>query len=345
MKYLDNQDVYDFLKVLEEFGTLYLPTVEENRVNFCDRWDKNEPLMGLRSENSVLSPKDLFFPQTEDVFRFSTEGKEFEVKEKHSPSSKKVIFGLRACDIRSLRLLDLVFAEGEYRDEAYTGRRNKNILITWSCTEPEETCFCTSFDSDPGRPEFGDILAIDLKDGLILEAQSEVGEEILDKADDLLRSAVQNQIKKAERLQLEAKDKVALEVGLDNIKNELSDRFDDPIYEKYASRCLGCGICTYLCPTCHCYDLESETWGQEGLRYRCWDSCMFSNYTRLAGGENPRPTKTERLRNRFLHKLQYFPEMYEQYGCTGCGRCLKYCPVSVDITKFIRQIKGVKTDG
>ncbi|MBR3004774.1 MAG: 4Fe-4S dicluster domain-containing protein, partial [Lachnospiraceae bacterium] len=128
----------------------------------------------------------------------------------------------------------------------------------------------------------------------------------------------------------------------EDLDKKLAKMFEHPIWDKVTKGCIGCGTCTFVCPTCYCFDIDSENYGAEGCKYRCWDSCMFSDYTRLAGGANPRPTKKERLRNRYMHKLSYFNERYGETLCVGCGRCVEKCPAHLDISEFIEKASAAE---
>ena len=114
--------------------------------------------------------------------------------------------------------------------------------------------------------------------------------------------------------------------------------FDSPKWAGLSEACLGCGTCTFVCPTCQCYDIRDFNTGHGIQRFRCWDSCMYSDFTRMAHG-NPRLTQLERFRQRFMHKLVYFPSNNDgEYGCVGCGRCLSKCPISMNIVKVIKTL-------
>ena len=123
--------------------------------------------------------------------------------------------------------------------------------------------------------------------------------------------------------------------------DHLMEKFNDPQWADLSRACLGCGTCTFVCPTCQCYDVRDFDTGSGIQRYRCWDSCMFSDFTLMAHGTN-RPTQVERFRQRFMHKLVYFPSKNDGlYSCVGCGRCLEKCPQSLNIVKIIKAL-GVK---
>lgn len=340
MKAFSAARAHEVLTSLKEWGRVYVPVEEDGVIKYRPCWDSSDPLAAVRKGNSVLPPKDLFFPQTESIFRFTAAGKGLDIQAEELDRGPVVIFGVRPCDARSLELLDRVFLGDEFPETYYARRREESLVITWACSEADETCFCTSFECRPGYCSEGDLHITDLGDVLVVEEISEVGGRALDMIGGLLEDASGRE-DEVRRVQEEADALVKTEVSAAGLEKTLRDCFEHPIWEEYASSCLGCGICAYLCPTCHCYDLDGETRGQQGVRFRCWDSCMFSDFTRMAGGENPRPSRRERIRNRLLHKLQYYPERYGTHACVGCGRCLVHCPVHMDIVEFIEAIREV----
>lgn len=340
LKFLKKPDIPRFLELIAQEGELFVPQkVGEGQSEFR-RWGKGSEV-DWEYVNSMLPPKDFFFPQTETLFTFSQVEKELEIEGAGEPSGEaRVLFGVRPCDVRSLELLDLVF-NGKYVDTLYRTKREKTLIISSGCREPHPTCFCTSFGIDPIEGRGADIGTIDLGDGIAMWAMTERGESLLIKAEGILRDASSSDAERLEKERENILEKFWFKVSLDSVADELKNRFEDPLWEELSRKCLGCGICSYLCPTCHCFDIAVFERGGSGEQFRCWDTCMFSNFTRMAGGHNPRPTKKERVRNRFLHKLEYFVERYGEYGCVGCGRCLRSCPVNMDIVRVIEAIRGV----
>ncbi|WP_406678150.1 4Fe-4S dicluster domain-containing protein [Neomoorella carbonis] len=287
----------------------------------------------LGEGNTLEPPKDLFFPRTETMYRYQVQGKEASLTEVPPLEEKRVLVGIRSCDARSLLIMDDVFLTRGYVDEFYRQRRENTRVVALACNEASPTCFCTSFGIDPGRAEGVDVQMWPVAEGYLLEALTPAGRELLGQGSSLLTEAG------SENIPATARTSLAVEVS--GVTEKLQGMFEHPFWTAVSRKCLGCGACTYLCPTCHCFDIQGENRGNSGYKFRCWDSCMFSEYTRMAGGHNPRPSKKERLRNRFLHKLQYFPERYGKFACVGCGRCLDRCPVNVDITRVIREVKEV----
>ncbi len=328
---------------LAEQATLYLPVEEDGVVSFTP-W-REGAVVNLDVINTMVPPKQMVFPQSENYLRFSVEGGKLEIEPVEVEGSY-VIFGARPCDVAGIAIVDKLFLD-EPCDTIYKERRNNGTIVSLGCNEPEPTCFCTAFELEPGFSPDADVSAWDMGPHLLLKPQSEKGEALIGKLEDLLEDAAPDAEKAVESLRNAAASKeaaAAREHGweVQGVKEALKDQFDSEIWDKIYRRCLGCGVCTYLCPTCHCFDVQDYSKGQEGLRFRCWDSCMFGDFTLMAHGENPRPTQKERVRQRFMHKLLYYPSNYDVYACVGCGRCIRKCPVSIDITQVIKEVGGVE---
>ena len=289
--------------------------------------------------NSVVSPKAEFFPQTEKLFSFDTAGGEIKLTPT-KPVPATVIFGVRPCDLRGVHLLDPVFG-GKFEVQEYTVKRQNNILIGLGCQQVRSTCFCRSFGVNPVEGEGADIMLTGAGDSFYAEALTPRGEEIVAMYQGFFKpgdasacAALKQQL--AEKLTksfVRRPDPSA-------IKKLLDRNFELGYWDNLAARCLGCGICTYICPTCHCFDIfDHTTGGSGGTRFRCWDSCMYPDFTQMAGGHNPRASQKERVRNRFLHKLKYHLDRYGVEGCVGCGRCIEKCPVNIDLARIIDDLK------
>ena len=273
---------------------------------------------------------------------FQVKGTEITIEETRDPGAPFVVFGVRACDARSFDILDRVFLSDPV-DTFYETRRANGIVVTLACTHPEETCFCGAFGIDPANPG-GDVAAWMAGETLYLRANTEKGEKLLSSlpllsdCDDNAVESVQAEIHAiTEKLPLNKLDLT----GFDG--DHLMEHFNNPAWSKLSESCLGCGTCTFVCPTCQCYDVRDFDTGHGVRRFRCWDSCMYSDFTMMAHGTN-RPTQKERFRQRFMHKLVYFPSNNDGiYGCVGCGRCLAKCPISMNIVKVAKSLgEGTK---
>jgi ferredoxin len=280
--------------------------------------------------NTMMPPKDLLFPQTQKMYRygFDAEGNAF-IDAIHD-ADEVVIFGLRSCDAASIECMDDVFLTKGYSDELYGARRELLTTVAIGCAETAETCFCDSMGLDPNTASTADIQLNMTADGdsYVVVAQTEKGVAAI-KA-----WAAFTEEGDAETVEASC----TLKVNNVGIKEKLDHLFDHPLWDEVAKKCLTCGTCTFVCPTCHCFDINQENRMREGERFRCWDSCMFTAYTEMAGHHNPRADKVSRVRQRFMHKLCFFEDRYGKSLCVGCGRCVEKCPVALDITCLIDEI-------
>lgn len=341
MKAINSILIPQFLDALARETTVLAPLKNGGDVYFRP-WQPGAEIHWR--QNSLLSPKDALFPQTETLYQYELQGTAYEIIQ-HSPTATpQVIFGLRNCDLHSIKLLDKVFLAGSYVDPAYAARRKNTILIALNCHQSQMNCFCTSLGVDPQGGEGADLVLFELKREtaagsatfyeagreLGVEAKTAGGEEILKKYSEYFGDSTQGP---------QPFSGCKINFRMEEVAGKLRGMFEHPVWSRISRRCLACGICTHLCPTCHCFDIQGKQAGEQGHKYRCWDSCMFSDYTLMAGGHDPRPAKLERFRNRFLHKLSYFAERYGAYLCTGCGRCLAKCPVNIDISYVVKKIR------
>jgi len=278
--------------------------------------------------NTRYPPKALFFPQSEAILQYKrTTGK---LESIAAVAQKRVIFGIRPCDAKAVSLLDTVFAEGDNQDPFWQARRAETLLIGLGCHAPCATCFCTSAESGPFHTDGLDALLTDLGEIYLVELLSERAGGLFD----ALAPASSILQENAQAVQSAAECALPKAFELDGLKGKLDRVFDQDIWAQLAQSCLGCGICTFLCPTCFCFDLVDEA--QRDTRVRNWDTCMFRVYSLEASAHNPRPTRKERTRQRLMHKYSYWWEHADKLGCTGCGRCVRYCPVGLDIRAMIR---------
>jgi ferredoxin len=253
------------------------------------------------------------------------------------PDERLLLFGIRPCDALAIACLDKLFNEfGSTKDPYYARRREKSVVVALACNEPRDTCFCTSVGGSPAGTEGADAVAFDLGDTLLLEAVTPKGEGFLESLGETVAAqASDNEARKT--VSAKAVEKVR-KLDTAGLKEALEKSFDSPVWSSVAEICLGCGLCTYQCPTCHCFDISDEKKGGEGRRIRTWDSCQFPLFTLHASGHNPRPSKKERMRQRIMHKFQYTVDNVGKAFCVGCGRCVANCPVNLDIRQTIKRV-------
>ncbi len=323
---------------ISKSASLYLPVDQNDGSAAYKKWE--EGTQWSQALNTVRSPKDFFFPQTENLMEFKTSGKNIEVIDTRSESEDFVIFGVRACDVKSFEILDRVFLS-EPVDSFYASRREHAVIISLACGKPSETCFCKAFGIDAASPE-GDITCWITDDSIYMNANTEKGENLLAKISAFTEECDEAAVE-SEKAKINA---VMAKLPLGNLTTDsfgggkTNEFFNLPEWDELSQSCLGCGTCTFVCPTCQCYDIKDFNTGNGVIRFRCWDSCMYSDFTKMAHGNN-RLTQKERFRQRFMHKLVYYPENNNGlFSCVGCGRCISKCPISMNIVKVMKKIGG-----
>jgi sulfhydrogenase subunit beta (sulfur reductase) len=293
---------------------------------------------------TALSPKKIIFPQREVYFQFEKkDGDNNSIKETLPEDESAIVLGVRPCDARALTLTDKVFG-GDFKDRYYWKRRNQTILVGMACiTPPSPNCFCLSVDGSPHSKEGLDILLTDLGEKYYVQSLTKKGDQLLNLAKNLFAQPGAADKRDFQKIQKESEKKIKRQI--DNLKKvppKLKGMWDSPFWDEEAMSCLRCGICTYMCPTCHCFDINDEIHSStplKGERIRTWDTCQFPDFTMHSSGHNPRPDKAARLRQRIMHKFQYFVEIHKNYQCTGCGRCVTKCPVSIDIIEVLEKVR------
>lgn len=334
----------NWLDKLTKF-TLWAPVQRDNYSEFAQIEDITD--IDLSFRNTVISPKDLIFAQTKPILKFKMSKTNPEltatIKEKHE-SKNQIILGIRPCDAHAFVTIDKTF-DAEFKDPYYIAARNRTTLVGLACNEPDINCFCNSVGFNPQDGSALDIMLVDLTDAYLLNIYTEKGLELIEKYSDLFSAPSPEQLKMADDICTRATASQHRKMDTNGKPEKLDSIFESDYWDQISKKCLGCGICTYLCPTCYCFDITDEKWGTKGNRVRTWDSCMFAEYTVHASGYNPRPARLNRLRNRIYHKFKYYPNLYDMFGCIGCGRCIKYCPVNIDIIDIVNGIKDINPEG
>ena len=314
--------------------SLIAPIKRAGQTNFSV-WTEDADV-DLHTLKTVKSAKDAFFPQSENLYTCYQDGKKISIKPEKLEDESFVVFGMKACDVRGVKVLDQVFLVDPV-DNYYKARRDHGIIVSLACGQPEESCFCKVFGIDCAEPE-GDVVTWMTEGYLYWKPVSEKGEALTAQVADLLEDTDEKAVEaqKAEIAKIVEKLPYA-NLSLEGWNGDaLKDKFDSPVWEQLYKPCLACGTCTFVCPTCQCYDIKDYTTGSGVQRYRCWDSCMYSDFTMMAHGNN-RTSQLQRFRQRFMHKLVYFPANNGgMYSCVGCGRCVDKCPSHLNIVKVIK---------
>ncbi len=316
---------------------LYVPVNNNGQVNFA-AWTE-EANVDLDTLKSVKSPKDAFFPQSENLYTVKTEEKKMKIEPEALKDQNFVVFGMKTCDVKGVEVLDKVFLVDPV-DSFYAARRTHGTIVAMACHEPEETCFCKVFGIDCANP-VADVATWMIDGELYWKALSEKGEVLTAAVADLLTDADEAKVE-AEKEAIKAiVEKLPYsDLSLEGWNGDvLLDKFNSPVWEELYKPCLACGTCTFVCPTCQCYDIKDYDTGHGVKRYRCWDSCMYSDFTMMAHGNN-RTSQMQRFRQRFMHKLVYFPANNDgMYSCVGCGRCVEKCPSALNIVKVVKAFQ------
>ena len=333
---LSVSNINKLFEEVSKLGDLYAPIEKATKVEF-HKWDNNSNVR-LDCLNTNKSAKDLFFPQSEDIVSFKMEGKNITIEAPDVETDEFVVFGVKACDVRSFDILDSVFLSDPV-DSYYKAKREKMIIVSMACNEPEETCFCNVFGIDSSNP-LGDVTTWIKDNELYWKANTQKGEALTEKVLYLFEDTDEKAVNELKEEIKAIMDKLPLaNLNLEGIDgNHLKDLFYSDKWNELYKSCLGCGTCTFVCPTCQCYDIKDFKTNDGVQRFRCWDSCMYSDFTKMAHG-NSRKSQLERFRQRFMHKLVYYPSNNNGvYGCVGCGRCLSKCPVSMNIVKVAKAL-------
>ena len=289
---------------------------------------------------ATVSPKAAVLPACETLVRFTgTKDPENPAKvsvqlEALPEAVPTVVFGGRSCDARGFVVLDQAFLKGRFQDPYYKARRDQMLIITQTCASPCATCFCHWTGGGPASPEGSDVLLTAVDGGFVLESVSEKGDAFLNETK-LPDGSAHMEAAQASRAQAEAAQTPAPDIS--SARDRLAARFTDvAFWTEQTAKCLSCGACTYMCPTCQCFNISDEGTQMDGRRIRSWDNCMSALFTREASGHNPRTDKAMRMRNRVSHKYWYAPDYAGGHvACTGCGRCIRQCPVSLDIREIV----------
>ena len=337
MRKIAKSEMNSLFAAIAERAKLYVPQDTAGGAKFSE-WKNGK--MCSAALNTVRSAKDFFFPQTENLMDFKLSGKTIEIIDTRSETEDFVLFGVRACDVKSFEILDRVFLSDPV-DTYYKNRREHGVIMSLACTKPNETCFCTTFGIDAAEPA-GDVVCHKTEDALYMDAKTEKGEKLLKALEGITENADNKAVTEQQKVTRERMAKLPL-AGLKADAfgdGKTKEFFDRPEWKELSESCLGCGTCTFVCPTCQCYDIKDFNTGHGVKRFRCWDSCMYSEFTKMSAGQ-PRLTQLERFRQRFMHKLVYFPTNNDgMFSCVGCGRCLAKCPIQMNIVKVMKKLGG-----
>ncbi|MBN2185241.1 MAG: 4Fe-4S dicluster domain-containing protein [Candidatus Krumholzibacteriota bacterium] len=340
---IKKENISGFIEGLMSDYVLFAPVKDGETVSF--RKIESADSIAEDYMNTDKSPKDIFFPPAEVLFSFDSG----EITKNECSEKPFAVWGLRGCDVKSLTLLNMVFGTARqnpedemFQDPYWKEKYDNALIIQTACNDPRSTCFCNWFGGSPHDGEKADILVIYIGDAYLLDPKSDKGRKYLETVKNT-EPAAKKDIKEAERLRAEADSSLSAVFELDGIVGRMSGLFNSGVWEEIGAKCVNCGACAFICPTCHCFDVQDEGKGKKGKRIRIWDTCMFPVFTAEASGHNPRELSKDRLRQRFMHKYSYFMENYGEHLCTGCGRCVVVCPVNLDIREVAKKVMSYQS--
>jgi ferredoxin len=359
---IERDDLQQILQVLGDDGYQTIgPVIREGSMEYGEIKTISELPIGWRDEQGpgiyrlkkseapslfgyvvgAHSWKTYLYPSVARLWRSEREGSGFRVTEEKDQPLKYAFIGVRSCELSAIDVLDRVFNNEKFSDPLYNGIRKKAFIFAVNCTSPAGTCFCASMNTGPKAKAGFDIALTELLDNgrhcFLAEVGSERGGSVLNKI--TFRAAGEDDKALARGLLEGALRQMGRTLDTSNLKTIFSDNLDHPQWEKVSGRCLTCGNCTMVCPTCFCHSIEDKTAldGQYAERWRKWDSCFTKDFSYIHGG-CIRASEKSRYRQWLTHKLVTWMEQFGTLGCVGCGRCITWCPVGIDITEEAKAI-------
>ncbi len=322
-----------FAQLIAAGNRIVAPVRNEERVEFA-QVTSAQPVE-LDYVQTSRPAKSVVFPRYEQMLRFQIAGKDVQADEVAPQSPPTVLFGLHPCDAASFATLQAIFT-WDSPDAYFEPKLAQTTVIGLSCTHGDGYCFCTSVGGGPGATRGSDLLLTPLDvERFLAEILTDKGQTVVALAPHLFAPA--NGAVKDNALA-----KVTPRFRADDLAQGLPALFPkNDVWVEQSLRCLGCGACAFVCPTCSCFDIQDERQRYSGVRLRCWDSCGFGLFTLHASGHNPRAKQSERWRQRVMHKFSYQPERLRVLGCVGCGRCSRSCPADMNLAEHVSALAEI----
>ncbi len=325
----------DFFDLLKEFGAVFAPR-RVSQKSFSFKQVNHPSEIAFEALRTILPPKKFFFQQRETIISYDKNGVQ-EVKAKVAP---QVIFGLHPCDLAGLGIMDKIYA-ADPPDPHYLTRRKATLLVGLSCM-PDKHCFCKAMGTDSPTSDY-DLFLTDIGDDYFLQIHTAAGQSLVESQSELFEAASEINKQGFKDFWTTRDQAFSSNFESENLPAIMDLEWDNKIWDDLGNRCLSCGNCTPVCPTCYCFDMVdvASLHAQEGERVREWDSCQFVGFAKVAGGTNFRPGPVDRLKFWYRHKLHGFEDPHGLPTCVGCGRCTESCPAGIDdIVNVVLRLQG-----
>lgn len=326
-----------------------IATVGDFPVGWIDRQDKGKYRLARHKKKMLFactvgphSWKRYLHPEEQAVCEVQRSGKKIALLDREEEIPKQAFIGVRSCELHAIAIQDKVLIEGPFVDSSYARRRNNTFIVAVNCVRAGGNCFCVSMNTGPKATSGYDLALTEIADGdrhyLVVDIGSDEGAEIINHVPH--DSAGTAEIGAAEKAIANAASRMGRELDTSDLPELLARNFDNPEWEAAGDRCLTCGNCTLVCPTCFCSDIIDTTdlSGDAMQRIRRWDTCFSVEFSYIHGG-SVRNSPMSRYRQWMMHKLSYWHDQFGTSGCVGCGRCITWCPVGIDITEEAQTIR------
>ncbi len=331
---LQKNDLFPFLEAISKEAELWAPVAKGDKFAFDRVADFSR--IAMNATRTIIPPKKIMVPANFNMFHFTEKG----YKEDLSRVTDRILFGIHSCDIHGLLILDKLFAQA-YPDPYYLEPRKRTMILGLSCW-PDEHCFCKSTHTHIIQEGY-DLFFTNLESYFLVWIGSSRGDDLIRLVPDLFdENLTEKDIKTYIKWQAERDKAFKTEIQFIRMPDLMELNYRAPFWEEVGAACLACGSCTMVCPTCNCYNvMDKEFLGDKpGQRIRHWDSCTLPEYSEVAGGENFREKKSQRLKLWYTHKLQAYVSRYGRPSCVGCGRCLVTCPVQINVKTVAAALEG-----
>jgi ferredoxin len=331
IKYISKSGIEQWFDAITASGKrVYAPVSARGQVDFMPVKHLNE--VADEYIQTTQSVKASVYPKAEVLFSYEKVHGKVNLTDFDPESvAETVLWKVHPCDAAGFKPLSAIF-NWDTTDKLINAHLLKTTVVSFSCASADESCFCTSVNGSPGNVSGSDVQLTMLPDGgAIAEILTPKGEALV---------ALLAAVFEADRGDQKEKYLVDLpaKFSLEEVNAKLNKAFNSSVWKEQSERCIGCGACAFVCPTCACFDIQEDTHGSKGRRIRCWDACGLALFTMHTSGHNPREHQSQRWRQRLLHKFSYMPERLSVVGCTGCGRCSRACPVDMNILEHITSI-------